>query len=99
MTGKDSTAAEAPRWRVEVEVMPKTGVNDPEGESIRSGLVSLGHHHVTGVRAGRLFLIELSAADETEARSAVATMCGQLLANPVIQSWEIVRATEIERVT
>ena len=57
-----------PRWRAAVTVLPKTGVNDPEGEAILGGLHQLGYDGVSRVRAGRLFHVFLDAADATAAR-------------------------------
>lgn len=76
-------------WLAEVIVMPKDGVNDPEGEAILGGLRSLGHDGVRSVRAGRVLRLEVTAADEDAARVAVGRMCDQLLANPVIESYQI----------
>ncbi|HET8521914.1 MAG TPA: phosphoribosylformylglycinamidine synthase subunit PurS [Thermomicrobiales bacterium] len=72
-----------------VIVMPKEGVNDPEGEAILGGLHALGHDSVETVRAGRMLRLTVSALNETEAQAQVATMCDQLLANPVIESYAI----------
>ena len=75
------------RWLVEVVVLPKEGVNDPEGEAILGGLRSLGHAGVAEVRAGRFFRLML-ACDSMEAATAQATtMCEQLLANPVLHTY------------
>lgn len=76
-------------WRVEVVVLPKSGVNDPEGESIRGGLRGLGFGQVERVRAGRVFQLLVDAPDPTAAREAVVEMCERLLANPVIETYEV----------
>jgi phosphoribosylformylglycinamidine synthase len=76
-------------WNVDVEVMPKAGVNDPEGEAILGGLKMLGYSGVSRVRAGRLIRLEVAADDESAARSAAAKMADQLLANPVIEVFEV----------
>jgi phosphoribosylformylglycinamidine synthase PurS subunit len=77
------------RWIAEVVVVPKAGVNDPEGEAILGGLRSLGYAGVRRVRAGRFFTIELSAPDAAAARDLATRMADQLLANPVIQSFRV----------
>lgn len=87
-----ATGEQAGRWRVEVAVVPKAGVNDPEGEAILGGLSSLGFGEVAAVRAGRLYVLELMAADAAEATDRATRMADQLLANPVIQSFTVVRA-------
>jgi phosphoribosylformylglycinamidine synthase PurS subunit len=76
-------------WQAEVVVLPKDGVNDPEGEAILGGLHSLGYAVVSQVRAGRVLCLRVSASDENEARASVARMCDQLLANPVIESYQV----------
>ncbi|MGH2534007.1 MAG: phosphoribosylformylglycinamidine synthase subunit PurS [Thermomicrobiales bacterium] len=76
-------------WQAEVIVLPKQGVNDPEGEAILGGLHSLGHAAVGHVRAGRVLRLTIDAPDEASAQSAVGRMCEQLLANPVIESYHV----------
>jgi phosphoribosylformylglycinamidine synthase subunit PurS len=77
-------------WRAEVIVLPKEGVNDPEGEAILGGLHSLGYSGVERVTAGRFLQLSVVADDEYSARRSVATMCDQLLANPVIEAYQVV---------
>ncbi len=69
-------------------VRPKEGILDPQGEAVGSSLRQLGFA-VDGVRVGRVVDLEVDAADETEARAEVERMCGRLLANPLIESYEI----------
>ncbi len=78
-----------PQWRAQATVLPKPGVNDPEGDSIRGGLQQLGYGGVSGVRAGKVITLTVEAASEDEARATVARMCDQLLANPVIETYEV----------
>lgn len=78
-----------PLWRVEVIVMPKDGVSDPQGEAVRGGLAMLGHAGVRRVRVGRHLELELTSPSEEDARAAVTQMAEQLLANPVIEQFTI----------
>ena len=78
-----------PRWCASVTVLPKTGVNDPEGEAILGGLQQLGYSGVSRVRAGRLFHVFIEAPDEAAALSQASRMADQLLANPVIEQFSI----------
>jgi phosphoribosylformylglycinamidine synthase subunit PurS len=71
-----------------VLVRPKSGILDPQGEAVRSSLQALGFA-VGGARVGRLVDLELDAATPHEARDQVARMCEQLLANGLIESFEI----------
>ncbi len=75
--------------KVQVTVMPKAGVLDPQGKAIAGALERLGHAAVHDVRAGKVFRIELDAADAAGARAAAARMAETLLANPVIEEYEI----------
>lgn len=82
------------RWRAEVVVTPKAGVNDPEGETIQGGLKSLGFD-VEEVRAGRFIRLVVNAPDAMSAEQSVTSMCEQLLVNPVIQTYALT-AVEVE---
>ena len=72
-----------------VLIRPKAGILDPEGEAVQASLATLGFA-VTSARVGRLVDVEVDAADLEVARSEVERMCAELLANPLIESFEIV---------
>jgi phosphoribosylformylglycinamidine synthase len=74
--------------------MPKTGVNDPEGEAIRGGLQSLGYHGVDRVRAGKHYRLRIASPAAETARATAEEMANKLLANPVIQTFVIESVTE-----
>lgn len=76
-------------WDIDVIVMPKPGVNDPEGEAILGGLRSLGHADVSRVRAGRMIRLEVTAPDAAAARASATVMADRLLANPVIEVFDV----------
>ncbi|HEV2108483.1 MAG TPA: phosphoribosylformylglycinamidine synthase subunit PurS [Thermomicrobiales bacterium] len=88
---KESSPGE---WRVDVLILPKDGVNDPQGEAILGGLDSLGYANVDDVRAGKLIRMRLRAATAEEAHREATSMCDRLLANPVIETYlvEVTRA-------
>jgi phosphoribosylformylglycinamidine synthase len=71
-----------------VLVRPKPGILDPQGQAVESSLQHLGFA-VTATRIGRLVELEVDAPDAAVARSEVERMCEQLLANPLIESYEI----------
>jgi phosphoribosylformylglycinamidine synthase subunit PurS len=71
-----------------VMVRPKAGILDPQGDAVRHSLRKLGFD-VSGTRVGRLIDLELSADDPAEAEAQVERMCAELLANPLIESYEI----------
>lgn len=72
--------------KARVHVMLKNGVLDPQGEAVRHALGSLGFNGVEGVRQGKV--IELDLADGTS-EATVKEMCEKLLANTVIESYQI----------
>lgn len=76
-------------FAVEAEIMPKTGVNDPQGESVLSGLKLLGYEGASKVRVGKVIKFQLNAESEDAARAAATEMCEKLLANPVIEQFEL----------
>ena len=69
-------------------VRPKEGILDPQGAAVESALEHLGFA-VSGARVGKVVDLEVDAADEAEARARVEQMCERLLANPLIESYEI----------
>jgi phosphoribosylformylglycinamidine synthase subunit PurS len=74
-----------------VLVRPKHGILDPQGQAVESSLRQLGFA-VDEARVGRVVDLEVGAGDPEAARAEVERMCEQLLANPLIESYEIVLA-------
>ncbi len=74
--------------RATVLVRPKQGILDPQGQAVESSLRDLGFS-VGGARVGRVVDLEVDAGDSVSAREAVERMCEQLLANPLIETYEI----------
>jgi len=72
-----------------VLIRPKAGILDPQGEAVKASLATLGFS-VTDARVGRLVDLEVEADDAASARAEVERMCAELLANPLIESFEIV---------
>ena len=71
-----------------VLVRPKEGILDPQGQAVEQSLRKLGFD-VAQARVGRVVDVEVDAASAEEARAKVDEMCRQLLANPLIESYEI----------
>jgi phosphoribosylformylglycinamidine synthase PurS subunit len=69
-------------------VRPKPGILDPQGEAVESSLRQLGFA-VADARIGRVVDLEVEASDAAAAHAEVERMCQQLLANPLIESYEI----------
>jgi phosphoribosylformylglycinamidine synthase len=74
--------------KVTVLVRPKQGILDPQGEAVQGSLRKLGFD-VGGARVGRLVDLDVEAPTSDEARAQVERMCHELLANPLIESFEI----------
>jgi phosphoribosylformylglycinamidine synthase subunit PurS len=75
--------------KARVVVFLKADVMDPQGEAVGHALGSLGHKGVKKVRVGRAFDLELDEADAEKAEAEVKKMCESLLANMVIEKYEI----------
>ena len=75
--------------KARVTVTLKAGVLDPQGKAIEGALRSLGIAGVAGVRQGKIFDIELDAADRAEAEAALKAACERLLANTVIENYRV----------
>jgi phosphoribosylformylglycinamidine synthase subunit PurS len=71
-----------------VVVRPKEGILDPQGDAVQNSLRHLGFA-VGDARVGRVVDLDVEANDPTAARTEVERMCEQLLANPLIESYEI----------
>ncbi len=78
-----------PRFRVEVRVMPRPSLLDPEGQAVARALRELGFDRVEGVRVGRALTVELERADAAAAERDTRRMCERLLANPVTEDFTL----------
>jgi len=74
--------------RATVLVRPKPGILDPQGEAVLGSLKQLGFA-VDDARVGRVVDLELQNGGRERARADLERMCEQLLANPLIESYEI----------
>jgi phosphoribosylformylglycinamidine synthase len=74
--------------RATVLVRPKEGILDPQGQAVEQSLRKLGFA-VADARIGRVVDVEVEASSADEARACVDEMCRQLLANPLIESYEV----------
>jgi phosphoribosylformylglycinamidine synthase len=71
--------------RARVLIRPKAGILDPQGQAVERALPALGFEGVTNVHVGRLVELDVDDASQLEA------MCEGLLANPLIEDYEILR--------
>jgi phosphoribosylformylglycinamidine synthase PurS subunit len=79
--------------RAVVLVRPKEGILDPQGEAVESSLRQLGFT-VGEARVGKVIDLEVTADSSSAARAEIERMCERLLANPLIESYEIELAEE-----
>jgi phosphoribosylformylglycinamidine synthase subunit PurS len=75
--------------KARVFIRLKTGVLDPQGKAIGKALTNLGFAGIGEVRQGKLIEIELAETDPAKAKAALTEMCQKLLANTVIERYEI----------
>jgi phosphoribosylformylglycinamidine synthase subunit PurS len=75
--------------KARVHVMLKDGVLDPQGKAIAHALGSLGFNGVNAVRQGKVIDLDLAETDPKRARASLEEMCRKLLANTVIESYQI----------
>ncbi|MFP5298599.1 MAG: phosphoribosylformylglycinamidine synthase subunit PurS [Actinomycetota bacterium] len=72
-----------------VNVMLKEGISDPQGQTIERALPALGYEGVGGIRVGKRIELQVEAGSAEEAHERVEEMCERLLANTVIESYEV----------
>jgi phosphoribosylformylglycinamidine synthase PurS subunit len=77
------------RFTVFVDVMPKDGIADPQGQTIERALPSLGFESMRDVRVGKRIELVVDAPDAASAEASVRAACVRFLANPVIEDFEV----------
>jgi phosphoribosylformylglycinamidine synthase subunit PurS len=75
--------------KAKIKVTLKNGVLDPQGKAIEGALGSLGFSGVNGVRQGKFFEVDLAETDKAKAQVALKQMCEKLIANTVIENYDI----------
>ena len=78
------------KYEARVDVTHLPGVLDPQGATVERSLPALGYANVTEVRIGKTIRLVVDAPDAQSALSQVEEMCERLLANPVIEAYEVV---------
>jgi phosphoribosylformylglycinamidine synthase PurS subunit len=76
-------------FSVQVKVMPLKELLDPQGKAVMSGLQSLGLNSVSDVRIGKSISLQVEAGSAEEARNIADEAGRKLLANPVMETFEI----------
>ena len=78
-----------PAFRAHVEISHLPGIADPAGATVERALPALGYTNVSDVHMGKTIRLVVDAPDAQSARAQVKEMCERLLANPVIEAYEV----------
>ena len=78
-----------PHYQARIAINLRPSVLDPAGEAARSAASKLGIDGLSKLRLGKLVYLEIEAQDEKEARKKIELMSDRLLANPVIEDWDL----------
>lgn len=76
-------------YNVQIKVMPLKDLLDPQGKAVLGGLQNLGLGAVSDVRVGKHITLQIDATSEAEARQIAEDASKKLLANPVMEFYEI----------
>ncbi|MDE3252852.1 MAG: phosphoribosylformylglycinamidine synthase subunit PurS [Bacteroidota bacterium] len=76
-------------YHVQIKVMPLKDLLDPQGKAVMGGLRNLGLSAITDVRVGKHITLEIEADSETQAKQMAEEASKKLLANPVMEFFEI----------
>lgn len=82
------------RFRISVNISPRQGILDPQGKAVAEALHTLDFAEVRDVRVGRFLVMQVDAADRAAASERVRQMCDKLLANPVVEDYQIAAVEE-----
>jgi phosphoribosylformylglycinamidine synthase PurS subunit len=80
---------ELARFAASVDIMPKQGIADPQGQTIERALPSLGFPAIHEVRVGKRIELIVDAVDAGAAHASVHAACVRFLANPVIEDFQV----------
>ena len=75
--------------KARVTVMLKDGILDPQGEAVKNALNSLGYNQVNSIRQGKVLEINIDETSKEKAIKSIEKMCEKLLANTVVENYEI----------
>lgn len=76
-------------YQVDIRVVPRRGILDPQGQAVRGALTTLGFQGIGEVHVGRFIQITLEAESASVAEERAVAMCRQLLANPVTEDFAV----------
>lgn len=75
------------KFTVEVEILPKSGISDPQGQTIERALPAIGFDGISGVRVGKFLTFQVAASDSSAVEALVERACKEFLSNPVIEDF------------
>ncbi len=78
------------KFNAEINVMPLKGLLDPQGKAVTHSMGAIGLSEIGNVRIGKHLTLEIEASSSAEAYQKAETACKKLLANPVMEFYEIV---------
>ena len=76
-------------FRVEIRVMPRVSLLDPQGQAVSHALHALGFAEVGDVRVGKHLVLRVDAPSRDDAAARARAMCDRLLANPVTEDFQL----------
>lgn len=76
-------------FEARVEIMPKEGISDPQGQTIEGALPTVGFEGFRAVRVGKLITFTVEAADLTAAKDVIKRACSKFLTNPIIEDYRL----------
>ena len=76
-------------YHVQIKVMPLKDLLDPQGKAVLGGLSNLGLSTIADVRVGKHITLDIDAESEAAAKQIATDACQKLLANPVMEFFEI----------
>ncbi len=76
-------------YRVEIRVMPRASLLDPQGQAVGHALHALGFGEVGDVHVGKHLVLRVDAPTRDEAAARARAMCDRLLANPVTEDYQL----------
>jgi len=79
--------------KVRILVSFKESVLDPQGQTVKNALLTLGYHFIKDVRQGKVFEVEIDGISGAEARRVIPEIADRVLANPIIEkfTWQILK--------
>lgn len=77
------------QYEARIEVTHLPGVLDPQGATVERALPALGYHNVSQVQIGKCIRLVVESTDRETAQAQVEAMCERLLANPVIEAYDV----------